>query len=1329
PMFYGDILGDWREEFIMTSGDYSRLVIFSTTIPTDYRLDCLAQNPCYRNGMTGKGYYQSHMLDYFLGHNMDFPNEDETGDVTYSTAGFVSTSHGPVTDGVIEMDITPLAVADNVIGVTSSTSNPTWYDQFNIVINLGADGYIRAYNGSSGLSSYETVSYEAEKKYHLYIETNVSEKAYSAWITDEDGNKYTLAIDYAYRASASEASDMGKLTLIGGYGVGGSLFTASNIMFYNALSKQITYILNDSNGNEVLRWTDTRAFEPGETAYNFPAGESYAEINNKAYILKSATDQVYTVTDDNNDTHTVTLEIVHENAVRTDTFADTDGNNNDEAAEMLFVGSQGVSDASDTDDDNNATVTGSGYNMGAPRIPLLTFDVPDDYENGKAVKLNVYVARAHTHLGGGNSMKLAANSVNVTVDESLGYDADGIASFSNMVWSDGMFRLAPNTETVGEWLSIDVTEFVESATDKVTFTLYAPRAAVYIPDRESASAGGSYMGKAAYLEVVDGETITTTGMEKVTKNGSLVQNKASFVVPANSTVKFYAPADSGAYAVTNGSDVYTLTDNVTAAVNPAEGSYYLTYRSEDAIYSTAGTNEGFTQTNHGPITSGTIDMDLTPFALADNVVGITSSTSSPAWYSDLNLIINFTANGTIQAYNSGAYASESTIAYQANKKYHLHIETAVSTGTYDAWITDEEGNEYTLATDYAYRSTAPSASDLGKLTLIGGWNVEAGLLMAENVVFETAFEKTITYTISNSDGVYDTWTEKNWYEAGDVLYDFPAGEFYYERGGEAYILKSETAQKYTAADDSVTTLNVSFTLVHENAVLKDTFADVNGSVNDESGDMLFVGSNGISVVPDKDADDNATHNGSYYVGNPRVPMLMFNKPQLETDEAVKLHVYVAEINGNLGVDKWMKLAANVSDVTVDEAMGYAAADVADTEGIVWSDNTVTQSSDETRDNVYSAGSWAMIDVTEFIKNATGDTVTFTLYAPMSAAYVVDRENAMMDGSYMGKAAYLEVVDAETIETSGALKVTKNGTALKNNESFVVTDTDSIRFYSADESIVAFTDGTRVYKVEVAVNCEAGSYSAATLGVSAIDGAQVRIGDGVDDTGKITGTGSGLRFITEINKTESLAAVTGATFGVRITAEGSDAAVNIPAEKWQTGDVFTSALTNLAETNYNRKFTATPYVIADGQTFYGTPVTRSIYQVAAGLLVEGSADGTEYDDEAIGSDILYKVLNAYVNQTGIRLSVTSEGLTAYTGTGTSAYSGEQFFEVVSAEEVSENVYTITIKPLGEKTVIAPYWQEYIRINNNNSKIKSFTSLTENADGSVTITFDYAAYLNQ
>lgn len=72
-MFHGDILGDWREESILVNYETAELVIFTTDVPTDHRIYSLAQNPCYRMGMTAKGYVQASMLDYFLGHDMDKP--------------------------------------------------------------------------------------------------------------------------------------------------------------------------------------------------------------------------------------------------------------------------------------------------------------------------------------------------------------------------------------------------------------------------------------------------------------------------------------------------------------------------------------------------------------------------------------------------------------------------------------------------------------------------------------------------------------------------------------------------------------------------------------------------------------------------------------------------------------------------------------------------------------------------------------------------------------------------------------------------------------------------------------------------------------------------------------------------------------------------------------------------------------------------------------------------------------------------------------------------------------------------------------------------------
>lgn len=73
PMFYGDIMGDWREEVIYENSARTELQIFSTPIPSSVRLYTLAHNPAYRNCFTYKGYLQSNHVDYYLGDGMKTP--------------------------------------------------------------------------------------------------------------------------------------------------------------------------------------------------------------------------------------------------------------------------------------------------------------------------------------------------------------------------------------------------------------------------------------------------------------------------------------------------------------------------------------------------------------------------------------------------------------------------------------------------------------------------------------------------------------------------------------------------------------------------------------------------------------------------------------------------------------------------------------------------------------------------------------------------------------------------------------------------------------------------------------------------------------------------------------------------------------------------------------------------------------------------------------------------------------------------------------------------------------------------------------------------------
>jgi len=70
PAFWGDILGDWREELVMIRKDGTGFAVVSTWDVTTHRLYCLMQNPAYRIQTTHKGYYETADVDYYMAWDM-----------------------------------------------------------------------------------------------------------------------------------------------------------------------------------------------------------------------------------------------------------------------------------------------------------------------------------------------------------------------------------------------------------------------------------------------------------------------------------------------------------------------------------------------------------------------------------------------------------------------------------------------------------------------------------------------------------------------------------------------------------------------------------------------------------------------------------------------------------------------------------------------------------------------------------------------------------------------------------------------------------------------------------------------------------------------------------------------------------------------------------------------------------------------------------------------------------------------------------------------------------------------------------------------------------
>ena len=75
PCLSADILGDWREELICRSADSKELRIYSTAIPTQFKLYTLMHNPQYRLSIAWQNvaYNQPPHLSYFLGQGMKMP--------------------------------------------------------------------------------------------------------------------------------------------------------------------------------------------------------------------------------------------------------------------------------------------------------------------------------------------------------------------------------------------------------------------------------------------------------------------------------------------------------------------------------------------------------------------------------------------------------------------------------------------------------------------------------------------------------------------------------------------------------------------------------------------------------------------------------------------------------------------------------------------------------------------------------------------------------------------------------------------------------------------------------------------------------------------------------------------------------------------------------------------------------------------------------------------------------------------------------------------------------------------------------------------------------
>lgn len=130
PGAIADIFGDWREELVMRSGDDKSILVYSTGIPTSYRLPTLWSDHQYRNAMVWQsmGYNQPPHKSYFVGEMEGItqapPPLTMTGRKEIANGGTISTTDDHLI--VCETNDTKIKIATGASPYMVTFNVPSW---------------------------------------------------------------------------------------------------------------------------------------------------------------------------------------------------------------------------------------------------------------------------------------------------------------------------------------------------------------------------------------------------------------------------------------------------------------------------------------------------------------------------------------------------------------------------------------------------------------------------------------------------------------------------------------------------------------------------------------------------------------------------------------------------------------------------------------------------------------------------------------------------------------------------------------------------------------------------------------------------------------------------------------------------------------------------------------------------------------------------------------------------------------------------------------------------------------------------------------------------
>ena len=108
-----------------------------------------------------------------------------------------------------------------------------------------------------------------------------------------------------------------------------------------------------------------------------------------------------------------------------------------------------------------------------------------------------------------------------------------------------------------------------------------------------------------------------------------------------------------------------------------------------------------------------INFDITPKnSITNAIAGFTSSSVLTNSFSEIPIIFRFSPEGNIDAYNGTSYAAVENLKYEGGKKYKVRMNISMANKKYSVYVTPEGGREYTIATDFSFRATAPGTDEV-----------------------------------------------------------------------------------------------------------------------------------------------------------------------------------------------------------------------------------------------------------------------------------------------------------------------------------------------------------------------------------------------------------------------------------------------------------------------------------------------------------------------------------------------------------------------------------------------------------------------------------------